>query len=327
MDSINSVETTTDEYFPIHLESLRIDSHLNFDLYLKNANKVVLFRASNMPFTEKTKATLLENGVSELYTATGNRHSYQKYIETNIKKIIRDNSINEATKGKIIYDCSTQLVKDVLDKPTLGENIKRSQRMVESTVFYILNEESSFHNLLRLMSFDYTTYSHSVNVCTFALALAQYIGINDEYELNAIGTGALLHDIGKTKIPESILLKRGALTTQEMILIKKHPEWGVELARNTDLIPNDAYYPIIQHHEREDGSGYPYGLCSKDIHIYGKITALGDVFDAMTTVRVYRTAVDTFPALMTMYSEKDSFDSRLLEQFTSLLGPTELTNI
>jgi putative nucleotidyltransferase with HDIG domain len=304
MDSINSVETTTDKYFPIHLESLRIDSHLNFNLYLKNANKVVLFRALNMPFTEKTKATLLENGVSELYIATGNRQSYQKYIETNIKEIIRDDSIDEATKGRIIYDCSTQ-----------------------STVFYILNEEGSFQNLLRLMSFDYTTYSHSVNVCTFALALAQYIGINDEYELNAIGTGALLHDIGKTKISESILQKRAALTTQEMILIKRHPEWGVELARSTDLIPKDAYYPIIQHHEREDGSGYPHGLCSKDIHIYGKITAIADVFDAMTTMRVYRTAVDTFPALMTMYSEKDSFDSRLLEQFTSLLGPTELTNI
>lgn len=326
MDSTGTKEAKTNLYFAIHLESLRIDSHLNFDLYLNNGGSIVLFRASNMPFTEKTKATLLENGVKELYIARNNRQDYQKYIESNIKEIIRDDSIDEKTKGKIIYKCATQLVKEVLEKPTLGENIKRSQQLVESTVFYILNEESSFRNLLRLMSFDYTTYSHSVNVCTFALALAQNIGIGDEYELNAIGTGALLHDIGKTKIPESILLKRGALTTQEMTLIKRHPEWGVEIARRTDLIPNDAYYPIIQHHEREDQSGYPHGLCGKDIHIYGKITALADVFDAMTTARAYRTAVDTFPALMSMYSEKGSFDEQLLEKFTLLLGPIELTN-
>ncbi len=327
MDHIHIARTKTADYFPIHLESLRIDSYLDFDLYLKNNGKVILFRASNMPFTEKTKVNLLENGVSELYISMVNRQSYQKYVETNIKEIIRDGSIDEPTKSRIIYDCATQLVKDVLDKPTLGENIKRSQQIVESTVFYILSEESSFHNLLRLMSFDYTTYSHSVNVCTFSLALAQYIGIDDEYALNAIGTGALLHDIGKTKIPESILLKRAALTEQEMALIKRHPEWGAELAQSTDLIPKEAYYPIIQHHEREDGSGYPYGLYSKDIHIFGKIAAIADVFDAMTTMRVYRAAVDTFPALMTMYSERDSFDRHLLEEFTLLLGPTELTGI
>ena len=156
MDSTSIAKPKTDQYFAIHLESLRIDSHLDFDLYLKNADKVVLFRASNMPFTEKTRATLLENGIKELYIERNNRQNYQMYIETNIKEIIRDDSIDEKTKGKIIYDCATQLVKDVLAKPTLGENIKRSQQMVESTVFYILNEENSFRNLLRLMSFDYS---------------------------------------------------------------------------------------------------------------------------------------------------------------------------
>jgi putative nucleotidyltransferase with HDIG domain len=325
MNSDFILKTETDEYFPIHLESLRIDSHLDFDLYIKTDGKAILFRSSNLPFTEKTKNTLIENGVGELYISTNNRHSYQKYVENNIKEIIRDNSINEISKCKIIYECATQLVKDVLENPTLGENIKRSQRMVESTAFYILSTESAFHNLLRLMSFDYSTYSHSVNVCTFALALAQRIGIKHECELNAIGTGALLHDIGKTKISEAVLLKRTALTEQELILIKKHPEFGVELVRDTDLIPEDAYYPIIQHHEREDGSGYPYGLTANNIHLYGKITAIADVFDAMTTKRIYRVAVDTFPALMAMYSEKDTFDKKLLEQFTLLLGPNELT--
>ncbi|HHI03532.1 MAG TPA: HD domain-containing protein, partial [candidate division Zixibacteria bacterium] len=137
----------------------------------------------------------------------------------------------------------------------------------------------------------------------------------------------LLHDVGKTKVSEAILNKPGPLTPMEMGFIKKHPKWGYEILKKTDLISEDSYYPILQHHERENGTGYPYGLMADEIHPFGKIVAIADVFDAMTTERVYRQAVNSFPALKEMYLDMGAFNRTLLEQFTKLMGPIDLGKI
>ena len=146
-------------------------------------------------------------------------------------------------------------------------------------------------------------------------------------ELDKIGTGALLHDVGKTKVSDAILKKPGPLTPMEMGYIKKHPKWGYDIMKETDMISADSYSPIIQHHERENGSGYPYELIAEEIHPFSKIVAIADAFDAMTTERVYRQAINAFPALKEMYQDKGSFNRVLLEQFTKLMGPTDLGKI
>lgn len=320
---MQKTETLTDKFWPIYLESLQLGSVLDFDLYIDIGGEIVLYRASKINFTENTRATLLENNVGRLYVAADKLHSYQRYVEANLGKIMEDTSIEESARAGVLYDSAKLLVKDVLSNPILGENIKRSKAMVESTVSFVLKGQNTFHNLLRVMSYDYSIYTHSINVCTFSLALAHFTGINDPGELNRLGTGALLHDVGKTRISESILKKPGALTSAEMEIIKKHPEWGVEIVRETNMISQESYHPIIQHHEREDKSGYPRGLDAGDIHLYSKIVAIADAFDAMTTRRVYRSAVGTFPALRTIYSKKGAFDEQLLEEFTRLMGPCE----
>ena len=175
--------------------------------------------------------------------------------------------------------------------------------------------------MLRVMSFDYYTYTHSVNVCTFALALAQFNGINNEEELCTLGTGALLHDVGKTEIPEAILKKRGSLTERDWDLIKKHPQSGVDILKMTNMIAADSYYPVLQHHEREDGSGYPHGIASSEIHTHSKIIAIADVYDAMTTKRVYRTAMAPYLALKEVFDQGEVFNQELLKSFTKMMGP------
>ena len=308
-------------YFPVYLGSLRIDSVLDFDLYISVGHDLVLYRAANLPFTATTRNNLLENKVTRLYVSASDRHQFQQYIESNIRQILDDPSVDEFTKASIIYDSSKQLVKDLLSNPRLAENIQRSQAMVESTVMFILEGKSAFQNMVKVMSFDYSTYTHSVNVCTFALALAHFTGIEKTEDLNRLGTGALLHDVGKTRISESILNKHGPLTEDEMDIVHRHPGWGYEIIKETDLIPEESYFPILQHHEREDKSGYPNGIGSGDVHLFSKIVSIADVFDAMTTKRVYRHAVDTYPALKEMYSLINGFDRRLMDQFTHLMGP------
>jgi len=327
MTTNTAPKVETGRYQAIYLDSLRIDSILDFDLFIRKANNFVLYRGTNLPFTEKNRKGLIENNVDKLYISSENQQKYQQYIEKNIHQIINDHTIPEKTKAGIIYDSAKLMVKDILDNPILKENIKRSQEMVENTVSFILKGTNTFHYLVQMMSFDYHTYTHSINVCTLAVGLARFSGINDQLELDKIGTGALLHDVGKTKVSEAILNKPGPLTPMEMGFIKKHPKWGYEILKKTDLISEDSYYPILQHHERENGTGYPYGLMADEIHPFGKIVAIADVFDAMTTERVYRQAVNSFPALKEMYLDMGAFNRTLLEQFTKLMGPTDLGEI
>lgn len=326
--SLSPVRTRTDHKFvPIYLDSIRIDSVLNFDLYLHVNNQLVLYRSANLAFTDRTRQKLLENRVDRLWVAQEDRHHYQRYIEQNLPKILTDPTVQEIKKAGILYETSTNLVKDVLSNPTYGENITRSKELVASTVDYILKGRDAFLNLLKITSFDYYTYTHSVNVCTFAIALAQQMGYKDEQFLHELGTGALLHDVGKSRISERILNKRSALTPIEFDIMKKHPKWGVEILEETNEISQQSYYPVLQHHERGDRRGYPSGLSLDEMHIYSKIIAITDSFDAMTTERVYQRAMETFPALKIMFSLKGAYDEVLLKGFVDLMGPTGLTEL
>jgi putative nucleotidyltransferase with HDIG domain len=315
------------KFLPIYVQSLWNDSILGFDIYLYNGQEMILYRAADIQFTAKMRKALQESGVRHLYIKVENRKEYQKYIQTHITKILKDPALDDFTKSSIVYDNTKEVIKEALSNPTTGENIKHCQAMVESTALYILEGKNAFHNMLRIMSFDYSIYTHSVNVCTFSLALANAAGINTTKELHEIGTGALLHDVGKIKVPESILNKVGSLDQKEWESIRKHPRWGVEIIRETDLIPEVSYVPIRQHHERKNGSGYPDGISGKELHPFSNIVAIADMFDAMTTERAYRKAVSGYNALKAMYDGKNKLDLKLLEQFTKLLGPSHIAHL
>ena len=184
----------------VHLDSIRVDSILDFDLYINVNNTLVLYRAADLPFTDRTRQKLLDNKVDRLYITAENKPKYQRYIEKNLPRILNDPKIQEERKAGILYETSADLVKTVLANPTYGENIKRSKDMVANTVNYILRGRESFLNLMTITSFDYYTYTHSVNVCTFSIALAQQMGFADEQFLHELGVGALLHDVGKLLI-------------------------------------------------------------------------------------------------------------------------------
>lgn len=315
------------KFMPIQLDSIRVDSVLNFDLYINVNHNLVLYRSADLPFTDRTRQKLMENKVDRMYITSESRDKYQRYIEKNLGRIIQDPHVAELKKASILYETSTNLVQDILNKPTYGENIKRSKELVTNTLNYILKGQEAFHSLMKITSFDYFTYTHSVNVCTFSIALAQQMGFNEQEFLFELGVGALLHDVGKSKISERILNKRAALNSIEFEIMKKHPKWGVDLMSETNDIPEASYYPILQHHERGDRSGYPNGLALNEMHIFSKIVSIADSFDAMTTERVYQRAIDTFPALKMMFTLKGAYDEAALKAFVELMGPKGLDTI
>ena len=318
--------TQNPAFLPIQIDSLRIDKILYFDLFIHTGRELILYRAKSLPFTEQSLAKLVQNAISTIYITYESREAYQQYIEEHLPEILADPKVEEIKKATILYDTSKALVKEILSNPTYSENIRRGQDLVETTINYILKGRDAFLNLMRITSFDYYTFTHSVNVCTFSISLARQIGITDSQALATLGTGALLHDVGKSKVPERILNKRTSLNRSEFEIMKKHPDWGGEILRETDVITEEAYYPVLQHHERLDGTGYPGGVDERDLHPFSKIVAVADVFDALTTERVYQPAIASFPALKMMHGQSGSFDPILLREFTVLMGPESPLN-
>ena len=142
-----------------------------------------------------------------------------------------------------------------------------------------------------------------------------------QHELDCLGTGMLLHDIGKVVVPPEIIKKTGRLTNEEFRKIKKHPKAGLKLLEHRSNVDGLSLKIVIQHHENHDGTGYPYGIGGSDIHLFGSISRIIDVFDAMTSNRPYAVAKRPFAALAKMKKEMSGcFNEELLKEFIYFLG-------
>lgn len=144
-------------------------------------------------------------------------------------------------------------------------------------------------------------YTHSVNVAMISVMMAADLGYDNE-KLECIALGGLLHDVGKLLIPTSIIQKDSSLDDMQMTLMRKHSELGVSLMADCGL-NDDCVAMILQHHERLDGSGYPFGLKSDSIHPYAKIAMIADVLDAITSHRPYRPGKSASEAILIIKDE------------------------
>jgi len=209
-----------------------------------------------------------------------------------------DDAITEQTRVK-----ATAIAKETLERTSQGQPVETHK--VRSVVEDILHEVAANPDLVvglsNLRTYNEYTFVHSVNVCVLSLLVAQGAGFG-RGELVKLGIGAMLHDVGKIKVPKEILEKPGALTEAEFERIKQHPLDGYEMIRNNGDIHLLSAHVALQHHERMDGSGYPRSLKGLDIHQFGRIAAIADIFDAVTSDRVYRSKVPPHEAAALLLS-------------------------
>lgn len=171
---------------------------------------------------------------------------------------------------------------------------------------------------------DPYTRGHCDRVADYAERLAAAIGI-EEPLLTCIRHGSILHDCGKIGVPEEVLNFPGKLTHEEFEIIKQHPDWGTQVAREAGL-PEAVVNVILYHHERIDGSGYPAGLAGASIPLEARIAAIADVFDAITSDRPYRKGNELDEALQIMDELDGVLDRDLLEVFRKKVIPEMLLN-
>lgn len=189
-------------------------------------------------------------------------------------------------------------------------------RMEES----VLRNPDAFMWLRRLKNKDSYAYAHCIDTSMLAIAFGRQLGL-PRVQIRSLGLGALLSDVGKMKLPAELLTKQGRLTDEEFELVKTHVEHSVKIMKSLPDVPPTAVTIAATHHERFDGSGYPKGLAGGDIPLHGRMTAIVDCFDAMTSERPYATATSPHEVIQQMYQWRNTaFQDELVEQFIQTLG-------
>lgn len=298
------------------LNAILEGSYLGKSIYNKYGN--VLLK-ENEVLTQSRINNLRINGFSAVYV----KDEYSKEI---IEDIIKPEIKTKATMNllntfKTISDIDIMDGLNDSNKRKLNAQIKNLSKVAYDIVDELFHEKDLMINLVDIKTADNYTYMHSLGVGILSLVTAISMGFN-KYDLYDISIGALLHDMGKVFIPNEILNKNGKLTEEERAIMNKHPKFGYDyLTKNTNLNLNIRRI-VLEHHENEDGSGYPHNKSSNQTHELSKIVAIADVYDALTSNRPYRNAMlpnQAIEYIMTLSGKK--FNCLLIDSFIKKIVP------
>ena len=228
----------------------------------------------------------------------------------------------EIEAAREIYRETRELVYTLLEDARLGKNINSqgAKKLVSEMVESVIRNPDALTSFAQLKKKDEYTAQHSMRVCILALTFGRHLGL-ERHELNLLGIGALLHDIGKMKVPNEILNKPGALTEYEYSLMKSHVPRGVEILDKSSGIPRPAIEVARCHHERYGGTGYISGLKGDHIGLFGMVGGIVDCYDAISSDRAYHAGMSAHAALKKMYEWRHrDFHPGLMEQFIQCMG-------
>ncbi|WP_050615341.1 HD-GYP domain-containing protein [Bacillus testis] len=248
------------------------------------------------PFNELTPFTMdeIEDLLEQLEDSELNG---KEQINEEISTI---DSVKLTYISKMVDDASSQIEE-------IFKTVKQTNALpldeIKSEIIPVIEEVTEiphvYHLFKELHSKDEYTHRHNICVGVISGMIGKWLGIEGQ-ELQDLELAGLLHDIGKTKIPESILLKPGKLTEQEYLEMKRHTVYGYQLIKKVPEINESIALAALQHHEREDGTGFPFHLKGHQIHRFAKITAVADVFHALSSERVYKPAFPFYQVISDM---------------------------
>ncbi|HXQ29219.1 MAG TPA: HD domain-containing phosphohydrolase [Gemmatimonadales bacterium] len=228
--------------------------------------------------------------------------------------------------AKRTYARSVAVTKEVINSIRMGRtaNVKKVKRAVQAIVDQVLNNEASLIGLTTLRDYDEYTFTHSVNVCIFSVALGRKLGFT-KVQLYDLGIAALFHDVGKSRVPLEVLNKEGGLTDEEWRIMTAHPWLGVLTLfglRGYGEIPYRGMIVAYEHHMKIDLTGYPKSVRPRELSIFSKIVAVADGFDAATSRRIYQTVpIQPDEVLREMWENpRRGYDPVVVKAFINLIG-------
>ncbi|HAQ86972.1 MAG TPA: phosphodiesterase, partial [Pseudomonas sp.] len=216
---------------------------------------------------------------------------------------------------------SKKAITELFNEARLGNaiSVESCLPLVADISDSLARNSSALIGLARLKHKDEYTYLHSVAVCALMVSLARQLGL-DENAVSEAGLAGLLHDVGKMVMPTEVLNKPGALTDAEFAVMRSHPERGHALLLAAGSLPASALDVCLHHHEKFDGSGYPFRLAGENISLFARMGAVCDVYDAITSNRPYKKAWNPAESLARMAQWTGHFDTQIFHAFVRSVG-------
>ncbi len=225
------------------------------------------------------------------------------------------------TASKLHKDISLA-VDQLMNKIAAGKPvvIKAAKKVTDRMVDSIARNPDAFIWIARIRNKDEYTYSHSVRATIWAITFGRHLGLSKD-KLENLALGVLLSEVGKTRLPDEVLKKRGRLSTEEFEVMKKHVTYGVAILRETRGIQQDVLDVVGSHHERHNGTGYPRALKGNQIPLLGKIAGIVDFYDAVTCPRHEELALSPSEAMIKLHELRDrDFQAELVDEFIQAIG-------
>ena len=294
-----------------HCTYVYVDTELGLDVAPKPRDKESVVRIRKLEEQDEK----IKREVKKIAEAPSRRSQRPVYPD-------RTSVQRELVRAREVQSQTRVLMRTTIEEVQKGKavNIPLAEKVVDNMVESVIRNPDALVCLSQLKDISEYTALHSVRTCVLALTFGRHLVLSKD-ELKILGIGALLHDIGMAKLPATILDKPGGLTVEEFELMTQHVPWGLEILKQSGGVPPAALEILEQHHERHDGSGYVRKLKGDLIGYVGAICAIVDVYDAITSQRVYRGPVSADDALKRMYEwrHKD-FHAELVQEFIKCMG-------
>lgn len=258
--------------------------------------------------------------LKSVFINTKDKNKYYFDIESHISNIIKDENVCLNIKATLLNEVAKHTINNLFEKELSLESLKSVDKILSNNIDFILKDELALKEMINVISYDYYTSTHCIDVATYAIAFGVYLNLNKE-DLKLLGKGALLHDIGKKNIKREIICKEGPLSKEEFDEVKKHPSYSAEILMKYGENDIRLLNIVEQHHEKCNGKGYPKGLHSDEIDDFAKIVSICDIFNALTTKRTYKKKIAKYEAIMIMLEDmKGSICDNYLNKFIKFLN-------
>ncbi len=317
---------TDTSYKKINLEFLNKNGDDPFDIFYKTRNygtiKYVRFATSKPEHYEKV-VRLLESGdpLEDFYIQEDDLFKYYRHATATLRKIVANPKVSFEKKAKKVYEVSKNIMKEFFENNASEKVLRSSDEVMEIMEECFQDYDIGFYGISKITNKDYYTYTHSVNVGLYCMTYGVKINLNHD-EVRTLGLGGMLHDVGKSKISAGILNKKGLLTPQEYSIVKNHAPLGGQILDEMNCYAHSVVDMATQHHEKYKGGGYPKGIVGDEISYFARICKVMDVYDALTTRRSYKKAMNPFDTLTLMKKQmSNEFDLKVLDSFIQYMGP------
>ena len=296
-------------------EGMRIDQAI-----VDRSGRVLIARGA--PLDDYLIESLLKMGVMGVYLREGVEDpeepgSQAPEIPESIQKTIEKTRKSNPAKVKLSESVKQRVSAGIqyLYNNTDAENFADTTDAITQNLMKAITDNQAIAvDISALKVSDEYTFKHSVDVATMAMIVGKKHGLSDR-QVYDIGISGLLHDVGKSRIPNEILNKAGKLTDEEFAVMKKHSLFGYTILKDKEAISEPIAMGVLQHHEKISGRGYPMGLPEEKIHLFAKILSVADIYDALVTERVYKKAYSQRDAVEMIMSMTGELDINVMKSF------------